>query len=118
MRATFDRLQVTVADLHPADEADPAKAELVANVRQEMVRLRAGIEEFERGSARATDRLRGWATPAACETGRLPRGAGESRTRPPFDPRVTFQRAVLDRIPASSRWPDSGALEWLCGRRG
>jgi hypothetical protein len=48
MRANFDRLQVMVADLHPADEADPANAELVANVKQEMVRLRAGIEELER----------------------------------------------------------------------
>jgi hypothetical protein len=48
MRATFDRLQLMVADLHPADEADAAKAELVANVKQEMVRLLAGIEELER----------------------------------------------------------------------
>jgi hypothetical protein len=43
VRATFDRLQVMVADLHPA-----AEAELVANVKQEMVRLGAGIEELER----------------------------------------------------------------------
>jgi hypothetical protein len=32
----------------PADEADSGKAELVGNVKQEMVRLRAGIEELER----------------------------------------------------------------------
>jgi hypothetical protein len=48
MRTTFDRLQLMLGDLRPADEADPAKAELVADVKQEMVRLRAGIEELER----------------------------------------------------------------------
>ncbi len=48
MRATFDRPQMMVADLHPADQADTAKAESIANVKQEMVRLGAGVEELER----------------------------------------------------------------------
>ena len=48
VRATFDRLQVMVGDLHSADEVDSAEAELVANMKHEMVRLRAGIERLER----------------------------------------------------------------------
>jgi hypothetical protein len=54
MRATFDRLQLMVADLHPADEVDPGKAELVANMKQKMVRLPAGIEDLERELGTAT----------------------------------------------------------------
>ena len=37
MRDSFERLQTMVADLHPTDEADPAKAEMIAALSQAMV---------------------------------------------------------------------------------
>ena len=42
MRASFERLQQMVADLHPTDEADPAKAELIADLKRELESLRVG----------------------------------------------------------------------------
>jgi len=36
-----------VADLHPTDEADLAKAELVANLRRELASLRSSIDELK-----------------------------------------------------------------------
>jgi hypothetical protein len=47
MRASFERLQQMVADLHPADEADPAKAELIADLKRELESLRGGLEQLE-----------------------------------------------------------------------
>jgi hypothetical protein len=46
MSDSFDRLEPMVADLHPTDEADQAKAELVANLKRELASLRSGIEEL------------------------------------------------------------------------
>ena len=48
MRATFERLQLMVADLHPTEETDPAKAEMIAGLKRELESLRGGIEELER----------------------------------------------------------------------
>lgn len=47
MRASFDRLEPMVADLHPTDEADPAKAELIAGLKRELDSLRGGLEQLE-----------------------------------------------------------------------
>ena len=48
MRASFERLQAMVADLHPTEETDPAKGEMIAALKRELEWLRGGIEEFER----------------------------------------------------------------------
>ena len=40
MSASSDRLELMVADPHPTDETDPAKAELVANLKGELASLR------------------------------------------------------------------------------
>jgi hypothetical protein len=48
MRASFERLQQMVTDLHPTDETDPAKAEIIAGLKRELESLRGGIEELER----------------------------------------------------------------------
>lgn len=47
MRASFERLETMVADLHPTDEADPAKAELIAGLKRELESLRGGLEQLE-----------------------------------------------------------------------
>jgi hypothetical protein len=47
MRASFERLQQMVADLHPTDEADPAKAELIAGLKRELESIRGGLEQLE-----------------------------------------------------------------------
>ena len=47
MRASFDRLQQMVADLHPTDEADPAKAEVIAALKRELESLPGGLEQLE-----------------------------------------------------------------------
>jgi hypothetical protein len=47
MRASFERLQQMVAELHPTDEADPAKAEVIAGLKRELDSLRGGLEQFE-----------------------------------------------------------------------
>jgi hypothetical protein len=47
MRASFERLQQMVADLHPTDEADPTKAELIAGLERELESLRGGLEQLE-----------------------------------------------------------------------
>ena len=47
MRASLERLQMMVADLHPTEEADPAKAEMIAALKRELESLRGGIEELE-----------------------------------------------------------------------
>jgi hypothetical protein len=36
-----------MADLHPTDEADPAKAELIASLKRELESLRGGLEQLE-----------------------------------------------------------------------
>jgi hypothetical protein len=38
MRASFERLHQMVADLRPTDEADPAKADLIAGLKRELER--------------------------------------------------------------------------------
>lgn len=43
IRESLERLKAMVADLHPSDEADPAKAELLAGLKRE----RGGLEELE-----------------------------------------------------------------------
>jgi hypothetical protein len=48
MRASFERLETMVADLHPTDEADPAKAELIAGLKRELQSMRGGLEQLER----------------------------------------------------------------------
>ena len=48
IRASFERLQIMVADLHPTDEPDPAKAEMIAALKRELESLRGGIEALER----------------------------------------------------------------------
>ena len=35
------------ADLHPTDESDQAKAELLASLKRELASLRSGIEELK-----------------------------------------------------------------------
>jgi hypothetical protein len=47
MRASFERLQQVVADLHPTNEADPAKAEVIASLKRELESLRGGLEQLE-----------------------------------------------------------------------
>jgi hypothetical protein len=47
MSDSFDRLELIVADLHPTDESDQAKAELVANLKRELASLRSGIDELK-----------------------------------------------------------------------
>jgi hypothetical protein len=47
MRATFERLRRMVADLHPTDEAELAKAEIVAGLKRELESLRPGLEKLE-----------------------------------------------------------------------
>jgi hypothetical protein len=47
-RARFERLQTMVADLHPTDEADPAKAEMVAALKRELESFRGGLGDLER----------------------------------------------------------------------
>ena len=63
MRASFERLQQMVADLHPTDEADPAKAELVADLKRELESLRVGSSGLKAPStssaSRACSRLTG-----------------------------------------------------------
>jgi hypothetical protein len=44
MSDSFDWLELMVADLHPTDEADQAKAELLANLKRELASLRSGID--------------------------------------------------------------------------
>lgn len=51
MSDSFNRLELMVADLHPTDESDLAKAELVANLKGELASLRSGIEELKRALA-------------------------------------------------------------------
>jgi hypothetical protein len=41
MSDSFGRLELMVADLHPTDEADLAKAELVASLKRELASLRS-----------------------------------------------------------------------------
>jgi hypothetical protein len=48
IRASFERLQIMVADLHPTDEPDPAKAEMIARAQ-----ARAGIAPRRDRGARA-----------------------------------------------------------------
>jgi hypothetical protein len=45
MRERFERLEAMVAGLHPTDEADPGKAELIAELKREL--------EFDAGRDRA-----------------------------------------------------------------
>jgi hypothetical protein len=52
MSDSFDRLELMVADLHPTDESDQAKAELVANLKRELASLRSGVEELKRALGR------------------------------------------------------------------
>ena len=47
MRASFERLQQMDADLHPTDETDPAKAEVIAALKRELESLRGGLEQLE-----------------------------------------------------------------------
>jgi hypothetical protein len=47
MRGSFERLQQMVTDLHPTDEADPAKAEVIAALKRELESLRGGLEQLE-----------------------------------------------------------------------
>jgi hypothetical protein len=42
MRASFERLQTMVSDLHPTDEVDPAKAELIAGLKRELESMCGG----------------------------------------------------------------------------
>ena len=51
MSDSFNRLELMVADLHPTDESDLAKAELVANLKGELASLRSRIEELKRALA-------------------------------------------------------------------
>ena len=48
MSDSFTRLELMVAELHPTDESDQAKAELVANLKGELASLRSGIDELKR----------------------------------------------------------------------
>ncbi|HYX83869.1 MAG TPA: hypothetical protein VE777_02765 [Gaiellales bacterium] len=48
MRSSLERIQLMVADLHPTEESDPAKAEMIASLKRELESLRGGIEELER----------------------------------------------------------------------
>jgi hypothetical protein len=47
MRASCERLETMVAELHPTDEADPAKAELIAGLKRELESIRGGLEQLE-----------------------------------------------------------------------
>jgi hypothetical protein len=47
-RASFERLQQMVADLHPTDEADPAQAEVITGLKRELKSMRGGLEQLER----------------------------------------------------------------------
>jgi hypothetical protein len=47
MGASFERLQTMVAELHPTDEADATKAEILAGLKRELDSLRGGLEQIE-----------------------------------------------------------------------
>ena len=47
IRASFERLQAMVAGLHPTEEADPAKAEMIAALKRELESPGGGIEELQ-----------------------------------------------------------------------
>jgi DNA-binding transcriptional regulator GbsR (MarR family) len=48
MRESLQRLQTMVSELHPTDEADPAKAEIIADLQRELDSMRGGIKLLER----------------------------------------------------------------------
>jgi hypothetical protein len=47
LRPSLERLQQIGRDLHPRDEADPAKAELITGLKQELESIRGGLEQLE-----------------------------------------------------------------------
>jgi hypothetical protein len=47
MRESFERLQTMVTELHPTDEADPAKAEIIANLKRELESMRGAFQQLE-----------------------------------------------------------------------
>jgi hypothetical protein len=47
MRESFERLQQMVTELHPTDEADAAKAEIIANLKRELESMRGGLQQLE-----------------------------------------------------------------------
>jgi hypothetical protein len=48
LRESFERLETMVADLHPTDETDPAKDELIAGLKRELESMCGGLEQLER----------------------------------------------------------------------
>ena len=48
MRESFERLETMIADLYPTDEADAAKAELIAALKRELESMRCGLDQLER----------------------------------------------------------------------
>jgi hypothetical protein len=52
MRASFERLETMVAELHPTDEADPAKAEFIADLKRGLESIRGALEQLERAPGR------------------------------------------------------------------
>ena len=47
VRASFERLETMVPDLHATDESDPARAELIAGPKRELESMRGGLEQLE-----------------------------------------------------------------------
>jgi hypothetical protein len=47
MRESIERLQQMVTELHPTDEADPAKAEIIANLKRELESMRGAPQQLE-----------------------------------------------------------------------
>jgi hypothetical protein len=47
MRESFERLQTMVTELHSTDEADPAKAEIIANLKRELESMRGALQQLE-----------------------------------------------------------------------
>jgi hypothetical protein len=47
MRESVERLNLLLANIHPQDVDDPAKEETLAQVKQQMELLGAGIEKLE-----------------------------------------------------------------------
>jgi len=48
MRERVERLTLLLANIHPGDVGDSAKQEMLAQVKQQVGSLRAGIETLER----------------------------------------------------------------------
>jgi len=50
IREMRESSKTMVTELHPADQTDPAKAEVIAGLKREVESLGVGLEQLERGA--------------------------------------------------------------------